>query len=379
MNTVEFPTPTPEPKRRWFLPTPSWLVSASLAVTAILFFFERWRWFAFNEHKGWTVLLAVAGIGVILLSMLSWFLVALTFRRRFQFGIRTLLVLTVAVALPFSWLAVERKKASEQRDELVQIRNSGGDVYYDFRFDEMDRLLPNPTQPEPSWLRELLGDDFFARVYYVEFSKPSTHVTDDIVPHVARLAGLRQLLFTNSSVTDTGLIQLCRLTELEDLLFRGEAITDKGLQHLASMKKLKNLCLSDTQVGDSGMVSVARLPSLRFLDLSGTNVGDEGLANLQTSPQLEWLDLSETPVTDSRIEYVRNFKGIRYLNLAGTHITSKGLLSLRDIPSLHGIKLTDVLAGRGAQYRNLRHVSTKITAEDMKKVREALPNCTISP
>jgi Leucine-rich repeat (LRR) protein len=147
---------------------------------------------------------------------------------------------------------------------------------------------------------------------------------------------------------------------------------------LAGMKNLKNLWLSDTQLGDSGMVSVARLPSLRFLSLSGTNIGDEGLAHLQTAPQLEWLDLSETPVTDSGIECLRKFKGLRYLNLAGTQITSKGFLSLKDIPSLQGIRLTDVLAGRGAQYRvNLRHLSTTITAEEVKKLRDALPNCTI--
>ena len=110
---------------------------------------------------------------------------------------------------------------------LVRIRNTGGDVYYHFRFDEMDKLLPNPTQPEPSWLRYFLGDDFFARVCFVDFLEPSTHVTDDIVPHVARLAGLRKLRFMNSSVTDAGLIELRNLTELEDLLFRGETITDK--------------------------------------------------------------------------------------------------------------------------------------------------------
>ena len=84
---------TPE-KRRWYCPTPGWLVLGSLAVTGLLFLSEKWRWFGFNEHKGWTVLIAVAGVGVVLLAMLLWLLVALVFRWRFQFSIRTLLVLT---------------------------------------------------------------------------------------------------------------------------------------------------------------------------------------------------------------------------------------------------------------------------------------------
>ena len=114
---------TPKPGLRSFCPTPAWLVYALLAITAILFLSERWRWFPFNEHKGWTVLLAVAGVGVVLLLMLAWFLVALILRRRFQFGLSTLLVLTVAVALPFSWLAVEMRKAREQSRQSRRSRS----------------------------------------------------------------------------------------------------------------------------------------------------------------------------------------------------------------------------------------------------------------
>jgi len=50
--------------RRFFYPTPSWLVILSLAVTNILFLSERFQWFGFNTHKGWTVLIAVASVGV---------------------------------------------------------------------------------------------------------------------------------------------------------------------------------------------------------------------------------------------------------------------------------------------------------------------------
>ena len=100
-----------EQKRRWYRSTPGWLVYGSSAVTGLLFALERWRWLPFNEHKGRTVLIAVAGVGVVAAVMGLWLLVALIFRRRFQFGLRMLLALTVAVALPFSWLAVEMRQA----------------------------------------------------------------------------------------------------------------------------------------------------------------------------------------------------------------------------------------------------------------------------
>ena len=54
----------------------------------LLWLSERFHWFPFNAHKGWTVLIAVASLGVFLLLMLLWFLAALVLRLRFQFSIR---------------------------------------------------------------------------------------------------------------------------------------------------------------------------------------------------------------------------------------------------------------------------------------------------
>jgi len=62
----------------------------------ILCLSERYGWFPFNANKGWTVLIAVAAVGAVLIVMLLWFAVALVFRWRYQFTIRTLLVLTIS-------------------------------------------------------------------------------------------------------------------------------------------------------------------------------------------------------------------------------------------------------------------------------------------
>ena len=59
-------------------------------MTGVLFLSERFQWFGFNSHKGWTVLIAVAGVGVVLAFMLLWWLAALVFRWQFQFSIRSL-------------------------------------------------------------------------------------------------------------------------------------------------------------------------------------------------------------------------------------------------------------------------------------------------
>ena len=55
---------SPATERRWFIPTPSRLVHTSLLATAVLLLSDRWQWFSFNQHKGWTVLIANAVYGV---------------------------------------------------------------------------------------------------------------------------------------------------------------------------------------------------------------------------------------------------------------------------------------------------------------------------
>ncbi len=119
---------------RWYRLTPDRVVVALLALEFVLLLSAWFQWFAFNRHKGWSVLVAIAGVGLALLLMFLWFLAALIFRWRFQFSIRALLLLVVVVAIPFSWLETEIQQARKQRvvwsglstcvDSLFTITNS---------------------------------------------------------------------------------------------------------------------------------------------------------------------------------------------------------------------------------------------------------------
>lgn len=82
-----------------------------LAVEGLLWLSEHFGWVGW--HKGYAVLTAVATVGVAMVLMLVWFTVALAFRRRFQFSIRSLLTLSIAVAVPCSWWAMERRQWSQ--------------------------------------------------------------------------------------------------------------------------------------------------------------------------------------------------------------------------------------------------------------------------
>jgi hypothetical protein len=282
---------TPEPKRRWPHPTPGWLVYASLTMTGLLWLSERFKWFPFNEHKGWTVLIAVAGVGVVLLLLALWFLVALVFRRRFQFSIRSLLVLTVAVALPFSWLAVEMKWAREQEDLVDDIQKAGGSVV----FDSDD---PNALNAQP-WLRTLLGEQFLREVVYVYYG---VETADADLARLKRLKRLQALYLANTKVTDAGLESIKGLTQLQALYLANTKVTDAGLESIKGLKQLEFLSLANTKITDSGLESIKGLKQLEGLRLDGTKITDTGLASLKGLTQLQRLWLDGKEITDSGVK-----------------------------------------------------------------------------
>jgi hypothetical protein len=143
------------PKRRWYRLTPDRFVIALLVVECLLWLSERFQWPTW--HKGYAVLIAVAAVAAAFLLMLFWFVVCMLFHWWFQFGIRSLLILTVAVAIPCSWLTAAMKAAKEQGQAVDEIKKLGGSVGYDWEYDAAGANRLNAQPPGPEWLRKLLG------------------------------------------------------------------------------------------------------------------------------------------------------------------------------------------------------------------------------
>jgi Leucine-rich repeat (LRR) protein len=251
--------PAPTPTRRHFLPTPAWLIYGLLVVEGLLWLSERYRWFWFNEHKGWTVLIAVASVGVTMLIISAWFLISLFFRWRFQFSIRWLLVLTLAVALPCSWLAVRIQKAKRQQEVAAAIESLGGQVHYDWQLDANRNYLPQPQPPGPAWLRNLLPNAFFDSVVCASIGASPygeampEQVSDATIEYVKGLIELQRLDLNSTSISDVGLEHLKGLHELEWLDLNSTSISDAGLEHLEDLHKLEWLDLARTKVTDAGV------------------------------------------------------------------------------------------------------------------------------
>ena len=259
----------PTAKRCRFHRTPNWLILALLVVECLLWMSERFQWPTW--HKGYAVLIAVASVGVVFWIMLLWLVVSLSFRWRFQFSIRSLLVLPVVVALPCSWFACEMRKAERQAAVVQEIKNVGGSVVYDLDVDTSETLISNAKPSGQERLRSLLRDDFIGAVVGVNLN--DRNITDAGLAHLAALPQLRELWLDGNQITDAGLAHLAALPQLQKLFLDGTQITDAGLAHLAGLTQLQELWLYQTQVTDVGVTKLQRACRTARFTANATHCG----------------------------------------------------------------------------------------------------------
>jgi hypothetical protein len=222
---------------------------ALFVVECLLWLSER---FGAGWHKGYAVLTAVAMLAAAMMLMAVWWAVAVVIRRQFQFGIRSLLVLTVAVAVPTSWFAVRMREARRQQKAADAIVRSGSAVVvYDWEVDSNFDPLPTPRPSGQDLPRFLLGSDFFDDVCAVYFT--ASKVINPGLENLRDLTKLKVLYFLRTTVTDAGLEDIGCLTQLDTLILYAIPITDEGLKNLNNLTQLRNLEVYDTGVTYAGV------------------------------------------------------------------------------------------------------------------------------
>ena len=91
-------------------------------------------------------------------------------RRWLQFSLRTLFILTALLAV---WLGFYVKRVRDQRETVAAILKAGGTVAYDYqsppKVSPGGPLYPTARPPGPSWLRNLIGEDYFVTVVHFRF------------------------------------------------------------------------------------------------------------------------------------------------------------------------------------------------------------------
>jgi hypothetical protein len=163
---------------------------------------------------------------------------------RLRFGLRTLLIITVLVAIPSAWLGKHWLRTRVQRPIVANIKVNGGDVYYDYQSDRKN-FDSSKTPPGFAPLRAMLGDDIFAtaKVVIYGYRKPAQFQSIDIAFN--------------------------QLSELEQVSLNCESVPEATIAKLAGLKKLNTLVLSNLNVRPEVFRSLSECPSLSHLSLTG--------------------------------------------------------------------------------------------------------------
>jgi hypothetical protein len=300
-------------QHRWLRLAPGRFLVGLLALEGLLWLSDRLGWPAW--HKGYAVLTAVAVVGVALLLMVLWLGVALLFRRQFQFSIRSLLVLVAATAVPCSWLVTEMRTARKQHAAVLAIQGTGGAVRYEHELDTSGNEIP---------------------VDGLVWDAPCDEWQDPIPGESAPGAETRVPVWLRQLWGDD--------------FFRtavwASVGTDDGLKQIPSLNGLKRLTISPLQHR-----VVRHDPAVRkSLESAG----------LHDTRYFYFADNS--PVTDTSLQPIEEVTQLEELDIQfPTQITNAGLEYLKRLKRL----------------KNLRLFGIEVTAEEVKKLQQALPNCKI--
>ena len=186
-------TDAEKPPRRWFHLTPDRLVYGLLAGEGLLLAVEPFRWLP----KGWPVLIAIACVAAALLFALLWFLASLLFRWRFQFGLRSMFLLALVIAVACGWLSAEMNAAKRRAAALARLYRG---AFFDCQFDSRGEPWGFAHLPAPQWLWDTLGGNFFAEIVTIDI-EDGGDVTDDDVSRLSEFPELRELDLENSKLT----------------------------------------------------------------------------------------------------------------------------------------------------------------------------------
>ena len=249
---------------------------------------------------------------------------------RLSFSLRNLLVVVTVAGVLLGW----KVREVNRRMRVVEwVRTVGGFVTYNYEYDENNKWIPNADPPGPTWLRNLIGVDYLAKVTRINLS--------------------------NSRVTD--LSPLAEITTLESLSLCGTPVVD--LTPLRELTSLRTLNATRTQVAD--LSPLAKLTNLETLDLSGTSVTDA--APLVGFLNLKRLGLNYTAITD--VSPLTNLANLDILQLRGVYRD----LQSDDVMGIEwdDVNSTDELLERVPYYR------PSIPADEFAELRKALPGCDI--
>lgn len=289
-------------------------------------------------------------------------------RRRFQFRLRTLLILVTLCALPLAWVAQQRELRRDEQAATAWVLDRKGEVYDQWNpillggslDDEWNLFYDDPGE---NWWRDLQARWLGPRVRSFELANQVNQdssllaafnqarwitLWDCQMPELSFLAtmdDLRILLLHSTAVEDRSAISdrtSLQVLMIDDSFGKGDCPFDE-LPLLANLTDLEVLVLDNLTARD--LSPLADLKKLRVLHLERVAVDD--ISPLTELPNLEDLELRKLSTAD-----------------------------LSPLQKLTQLKRLTISMGTAVPPNNETHNEQRFE-EQLKQLRQALPNCDI--
>jgi Leucine-rich repeat (LRR) protein len=190
-----------------------------------------------------------------------------------RFTIRTLMVLSVVIAIACAWYAMKREYLQRRLQAISRLEKLTGPVsWYDggFEFEYIYEI-----ELEGHDIDETLWQEISMLTEARSVLLRETNVTDDDLKHLSRFWNIRQLSLSNTAVTSDGMSALSRLKTLETLNISNTSIDDGAIRSLSGLRKLTSLNVHGTKISTLGIDRLrATLPNCRIYH--DASVGDPG-------------------------------------------------------------------------------------------------------
>jgi len=166
-----------------------------------------------------------------------------------RFSLKTVFVAVTVAAMCFAWFATTLRKGQLQQQIVSELQTRHGIVIYDWEYEAV--LKQENVEGPDSFLRRMLGDDFFDEVVAVTLF--GVEFTDNDLGRLAQFEKLRRLQIENTLITKAALMKyLLDNRSLEAIGLRHQReLTQEDLEQLRIARPNLTIKQSSTKLWDS--------------------------------------------------------------------------------------------------------------------------------
>jgi len=262
-------------------------------------------------------------------------------RQRFQFSLRTVLILIFLISLPLGGFAWRLQRARTQRVNIIALENLGGSVTHragmDWASDDWYSRCEN-------WAYDCLGKDFFLDVTVAWVKAEDRKQAEQALASLRQFPELESLIIRSDHIRISEVSLLPCLPELRLLAIKGSGGTTDyppdDLRPLDEAENLYNLVIDKYPMRHETLDVLQKKHRLRRLELSGPHVNDHLLAGLGPLDNLDELTLKQTSITDDGLRHLAGLRQLRILTIENAPIQGRGFAALENLSALRSLDVT---------------------------------------